>query len=233
MLIYIGDCQMLQVGFEIEVVTELERSELRKLLKTAYPDWHKEVKIVRDLTVAGWELVTIPYAEDVADLRWKQLFSFIKKHSDLISTDKTTAFHVNISKLDDIEFNNSIDMDKLYHNLDIKSILAKFNRVKTSFCRSPDKYLHYNYIDFNNLKEITLFLNDDAYRQSRMDELRKKFNEELSENRKNIPIADKKYKGKRYFEFRMIGGADYHLKTRVVSNCITQFKNAILMSRKG
>lgn len=222
---------MFKIGFEFEVITELEKNEVRALLRKEFPEWHKEIKIVRDYTFSGWELVTPPYAEIIADTRLSQIFSFIKNNKDF-STDKTTAFHVNIS-FEDITLNESIQMDTLYANTDIDGVLKKFGRLKNTYCRSPKNYLFYNYIDVNNLHELTKFLNDSQYRNKRMETMRTAFNQELKENRKNIPIADKRYKKLRYFEFRMIGGENYHTRKTTITRCIEQFKQALLKSTKG
>lgn len=223
---------MFKIGFEFEITTELDKREVRALLKTDFPAWHKEVKIVRDYTLSGWELVTPPYSEELADSRMASIFMFIKNHSDVFSTDKTTAFHVNIS-FTDIAKNDAINMDTLYANTDIDGVLKKFGRLRNTYCRSPKNYMFYNYIDVNNFHELTAFLNDEAYRLKRMQEMRDAFNKELKDNRKNIPIADKMYKKLRYFEFRMIGGDNYHTKKTSITRCIQQFKNALIASTKG
>mgnify|MGYP000276396152 CR=1 FL=1 len=207
---------MFNVGFELEVVTEIEKSEMRSLLKNEFPSWHRDIKVVRDYTFAGWELVTKPYKYSEAQIKLEQLLKFISTHEEL-STDKTTALHINISHIDN-QKNKDLNIDSIYHNLDIHKILKKYGRVNNNYTRSPKKYMFYSYLDFNTLDEITSFLNNKDVQNAYMNKLRKKFEAELAENRKNIPIAKKKSRGLTYFEFRMIGGVDYNKKLRSIKN---------------
>ena len=219
---------MFNVGFEFEVTTELDKNEVRKLLKLNFPDWHKEIKIVKDFTVSGWELVTPPYPEELANARMLSVMKFINLNPEF-STDKHTAFHVNIS-FTDVTKNNQIGIDSVYAHTNITKVLKSFNRVRNTYCRSPKNYHFYSYIQFDNLDELVKFTTNDQYRTSRIDQLKKKLDKELKGNTKNIPIADKRQKGLRYFEFRMIGGLNYHKKIRMITNYIEHFKSALVLS---
>ncbi len=217
---------MFCIGYEFEVSTELEKHEVRKLLKREYPEWHKEIKIVRDYTFAGWELVSPPYTEDVAKKRLNDLLKFINSYDEL-TTDKHTAIHVNIS-FEEQTLNNRIEMDTLYANTHIDKVLKSFNRVLNTYCRSPKNYHFYEYIQFNNLDEICKFTNDESYRNKKIKELKTRFEREVKTSKKNVPIADKKCKQKRYFEFRMMGNKNYHKKIKLINKYIEHFKEALV-----
>ena len=229
---------MFNMGFEFEIKTSLSKYRLKRYLNTSLPKWSNELTIAFDCSIGkkGWEIVTPPWDNDVALSRCRDIFYVLQAHND-ISTDKECGFHVNIS-FSDSRKTNKVDYIKLSKNVPTYNILAQFGRTQNPFTLRHEYILKETFFEASNAllsfsEARNILTNENAaseFLSSIMQDLRTNVNEKMSEFDKGSSIVEKKFKNKRYFEFRMIGNNNYHFRWQEIKSCITKIKSAMIKS---
>lgn len=221
-------------------------ASLRKWLKVV-PDHSINS---RDMDLQGIEIITMPAKHDVSMKRLEMLFNWMKINA---TTNDTCGFHINLS-FSDKRLTKKVDFNRLIKITPTQEILTTFGRQKNGYCTDiNDLKFSLGYIldDLNveiRKQVAPLSTRRDCWTRrgdrsvdvsviesiSKLD-IKKLVGQALvkhiQENfEKDTAIVPREQNKTPYYEFRMVGNKDYHLKQTEVKRAITQCVNGMQKS---
>jgi hypothetical protein len=157
----------------------------------------------------GFEIVSPPMPFAEAKSKTKKLFNWMKKRK--LKTNKSTGFHISLSLA-----SSKTDFLKLAQVLDGDRIAEQFGRQKNDFTKSVLKDLEF----MARKKHLESY-------EALSTELRR-----IMMKERYYQFNIQNYPKKKYVEFRIIGGKDYHLRTDVLRT-VNKFKTAFLKATEA
>tara|TARA_R110000824_G_scaffold145944_2_gene314515 strand:+ start:615 stop:1385 length:771 start_codon:yes stop_codon:yes gene_type:complete len=219
------------IGFEFEIATNLSKRKLSTAFRKA--TGFNKVTVTDDCSIEhsstgyryGLEIQTAPQPAGKAHRNLKKAFKFFQEQD--ISTNDSTGLHVNIS-FQKKGYNNDISAGKLQMLTDDIKWLKRFDRLDNIYTITP-KLAIAEVIDkikkrkrlgppdeiINTLKEASSIWNIE------MNEMN------IRENSVNITKLELINP---YVEFRILGGLNYHWRTKEVLSATDHFSRAMDMS---
>jgi len=250
---------MFVIGFEIEVISVLNRSDLKYLLKKNFPKY-KKIQVVDDVTLGAshkmphaHEIITPPLPQDEAMALLESIFKLLNDNG--CAANKSTGFHVNVSFAEKA-LNKWLNPLHVVDSLDYKSILTQWGREKNRYCRSMDFYfdiirkrvkMFYNSKKWTDPYAMMHYTPDEVQRVCEI-----KFISMISDcsdhmvdtytskafdvwdigQGKHICINLHYLKQRGYIEFRMIGGPKYLTSIDLVKNDISKILESMTIALK-
>ena len=217
----------LRLGYEVEFYLPNHKriGEVRKLLQAALPDYNVSIRpsskrdaeagmifVRRDCSLEGnigYEIVTPPLPVGKANDLLQKVFGFISLYGGYTSDD--TGLHANLS-LVKIENNALVTPDRLVlavGNEDVKE-LKKWNRINNEYCQ-PTSYEFKRYLKrmIPNYRFLSL-----AVQQAVGN---------IDDKCISVNLNHYERDGSGYYEFRIMGNRNYHLKYLEVTKSVQKY----------
>lgn len=213
---------MLEIGYELELGTNLSFNDVRHALKTIFPETHKKKNIKEKFTCKAdysiesgrsnqIEIVTPVWNLKEGIENIERVFDFLDLTNAV--TNNTCGLHVNIGPMKGIDVSefNPIKL-AMFSNDD--HWLERFKRKHNQYSKPFMKKLQLNIKEFSHRKENVKHLEEYVisclfYKAQKYDSIN------LAKFRKN-----------NYIEFRSLGNRNYHKRRFEIQNAIKDFSTA-------